>query len=151
MPGLGPIRSRLFDQPVGDRRPRRAKRPVKDPLPSPSPGELADRQQPQSTGQLPTAAPSCSLRDRKPAMEACAGVQWLRMTLMQARSTTTMILKGSQRAGGKQLAAHLLKVEDNEHVHIHHELRGFMSDTPAPALHGLCGRRGTRAKQFLFL
>lgn len=38
-----------------------------------------------------------------------------------------MILKGNQRGGGKQLAAHLMKVEDNEHVHIH-ELRGFMSD-----------------------
>jgi len=29
-----------------------------------------------------------------------------------------VILKGSQRGGGKQLAAHLMKVEDNEHVHI---------------------------------
>lgn len=34
-----------------------------------------------------------------------------------------MILKGSQRSGGKQLAAHLLKTEDNEHVEVQ-ELRG---------------------------
>ena len=61
-----------------------------------------------------------------------------------------MILKGSQRAGGKQLAAHLLKVEDNEHVHIH-ELRGFLSDDLHSAFHeAYAVSRGTRAKQFLF-
>lgn len=61
-----------------------------------------------------------------------------------------MILKGNQRGGGKQLAAHLLKVEDNEHVHIH-ELRGFMSDNLHSALHeAYAVSRGTRAKQFLF-
>lgn len=61
-----------------------------------------------------------------------------------------VILKGSQRGGGKQLAAHLLKVEDNEHVHIH-ELRGFMSDNLHSALHeAYAVSRGTRAKQFLF-
>jgi hypothetical protein len=37
-----------------------------------------------------------------------------------------MILKGSQRSGGKQLAYHLLKSE-NEHVNVH-EVRGFISD-----------------------
>lgn len=61
-----------------------------------------------------------------------------------------MILKGNQRGGGKQLAAHLLKVEDNEHVHIH-ELRGFLSENLHSALHeAYAVSRGTRAKQFLF-
>lgn len=61
-----------------------------------------------------------------------------------------MILKGNQRGGGKQLAAHLMKVEDNEHVHIH-ELRGFLSDDLHSALHeAYAVSRGTRAKQFLF-
>jgi hypothetical protein len=43
----------------------------------------------------------------------------------------TMILKGSQRGGAKQLANHLLKVVENEHVEVY-EVRGFMSDD----LHG---------------
>ena len=30
-----------------------------------------------------------------------------------------MILKGSQRAGGTQLAIHLLKTDENEHAEIH--------------------------------
>lgn len=45
-----------------------------------------------------------------------------------------MILKGNQRGGGIQFAAHLLKTEDNEHVHVH-ELRGFMSDDLKSAFH----------------
>lgn len=61
-----------------------------------------------------------------------------------------MILKGSQRAGGMQLAAHLLNDSENDHVTIH-ELRGFVSETLAGALkeaHAIsCG---TRCKQFLF-
>lgn len=62
----------------------------------------------------------------------------------------TMILKGNQRGGGKQLAAHLMKIEDNEHVHIH-DLRGFLSDDLHSALHeAYAVSRGTRAKQFLF-
>ena len=61
-----------------------------------------------------------------------------------------MILKGSQRGGGKQLAAHLMKVEDNEHVEIH-ELRGFLSDDLHSAFHdAYVVSRGTRATQFLF-
>lgn len=60
-----------------------------------------------------------------------------------------MILKGSQRGGGSQLAAHLLKTE-NEHVEIH-ELRGFVSDD----LHGAFKEahaiaKGTKCQQFLF-
>lgn len=61
-----------------------------------------------------------------------------------------MILKGSQRGGARQLAAHLLNARDNEHVEVH-ELRGFCADD----LHGAfqeidATSRGTRAKQFLF-
>ena len=39
-----------------------------------------------------------------------------------------MILKASKRSGGRQLGAHLLKTEENEHVEIH-EVSGFISDT----------------------
>ena len=37
-----------------------------------------------------------------------------------------MILKASQRGGARQLAAHLLNTEDNEHCELH-DIRGFMS------------------------
>ena len=61
-----------------------------------------------------------------------------------------MILKGSQRSGGKQLAAHLLKTEENEHVEIH-ELRGFMSDDLPSAFNEIHAvSKGTRAKQPFF-
>jgi hypothetical protein len=61
-----------------------------------------------------------------------------------------MILKGSQRGGSKQLAVHLLKTHDNEHVAVH-ELRGFLSDDLKSALHEIYAvSRGTRAKQFMF-
>lgn len=61
-----------------------------------------------------------------------------------------MILKGSQRAGGAQLAAHLLNARDNDHVRVG-ELRGFASDD----LHGAFKEAqaiasGTRCKQYLF-
>ncbi len=39
-----------------------------------------------------------------------------------------MILKASQRANGQNLAVHLMRVDDNEHVSLH-QLRGFASDT----------------------
>ncbi len=61
-----------------------------------------------------------------------------------------MILKASQRGGGSQLAVHLLKTDDNEHVEIH-EVSGFMSDTPMDAFkeaHAVS--RGTKCSQFLF-
>lgn len=61
-----------------------------------------------------------------------------------------MILKASQRGGGRQLAIHLLKTEENEHVHVH-ELRGFTADDLEGAFkeaHAIS--RGTLAKQFLF-
>lgn len=38
-----------------------------------------------------------------------------------------MILKGNQRANGRELALHSLNVDDNEHAVVH-ELRGFLSD-----------------------
>lgn len=61
-----------------------------------------------------------------------------------------MILKGSQRGGAKQLAQHLLKVQENEHVELH-ELRGFTANDLHGALHeAYAVSRGTRAKQFLF-
>ncbi len=61
-----------------------------------------------------------------------------------------MILKGGQRGGSTQLAAHLLKTKENEHVEVH-ELRGFSSDDLHAALHEIYAvSRGTRAKQFLF-
>jgi hypothetical protein len=61
-----------------------------------------------------------------------------------------VILKGSQRAGARQLAAHLLNERDNEHVSVH-ELRGFAAD----GLHGALTEahavsKGTKCKQFLF-
>ena len=62
-----------------------------------------------------------------------------------------MILKGSQRAGGIQLANHLMNEADNDHVTLH-ELRGFV----AGDLHGAMKEahaisRGTkRCRQFLF-
>jgi len=61
-----------------------------------------------------------------------------------------MILKGSQRSGGTQLAIHLLKTDENEHVEIH-EVSGFMSDTPMEAFNEAYAiSRGTKCRQFLF-
>jgi len=61
-----------------------------------------------------------------------------------------MILKASQRGGGKQLALHLLKTEENEHVEVH-DIRGFVSDDLVAALkeaHAIS--KATKCKQFLF-
>jgi hypothetical protein len=61
-----------------------------------------------------------------------------------------MILKASQRGGGAQLAAHLQKTEENEHVEIG-EVSGFVSETVDGALKEAAAlARGTRAKQYLF-
>ena len=60
-----------------------------------------------------------------------------------------MILKASHRGGRMQLAAHLLKPE-NEHVELH-EISGFVADDLAGAfkeVHAIS--KGTRCKQFLF-
>jgi len=61
-----------------------------------------------------------------------------------------VILKGTQRGGAAQLAAHLSRLDDNEHVELH-EVRGFV----ASDLHGALKEaeavsKGTRCKQFLF-
>ena len=61
-----------------------------------------------------------------------------------------MILKGSQRAGGTQLAIHLLKTDENEHVEIH-EVSGFVGNTPMEAFsEAYAISRGTKCQQFLF-
>ncbi|MBL29062.1 MAG: relaxase [Rhodospirillaceae bacterium] len=61
-----------------------------------------------------------------------------------------MIIKASQRGGGKALALHLLKTEENEHVEVH-EVRGFVSDDIVGAMkEAYAVSRGTRCKQFLF-
>lgn len=61
-----------------------------------------------------------------------------------------MILKGSQRGGARQLAAHLLNARDNEHIEVH-DLRGFSAgDLPAAFREVEAISRGTRARQFLF-
>ena len=61
-----------------------------------------------------------------------------------------MILKGSQRAGAKQLASHLLNDRDNDHVSTL-ELRGFVAGDLRGALsesHAIS--KATKCKQFLF-
>ena len=61
-----------------------------------------------------------------------------------------MILKASQRGGSRQLAAHLLKTVENEHVDIH-EIRGFMVSDLDGAMHeAYAMSRGTRCSKFLF-
>lgn len=61
-----------------------------------------------------------------------------------------MILKGSQRGGGKQLGLHLMKTEENEHVEVH-EIRGFVSQDIVAALkEAYAISKGTKCKQFLF-
>ncbi|MCW2308865.1 relaxase/mobilization nuclease domain-containing protein [Rhodobium gokarnense] len=60
-----------------------------------------------------------------------------------------MILVGNQRGGGKQLALHLLK-EENDHVQVH-EIRGFVAQDLRGALNeAYAVSRGTRCKQYLF-
>ncbi|MDH4992238.1 relaxase/mobilization nuclease domain-containing protein [Aquamicrobium lusatiense] len=61
-----------------------------------------------------------------------------------------MILKGSQRAGAKQLSTHLLNTRDNDHVTVL-EVRGFI----ARDLHGALAEayaisKGTKCQQFMF-
>lgn len=60
-----------------------------------------------------------------------------------------MILVGNQRGGGRDLAAHLMKTE-NERVEVA-ELRGFVADDLDGAFQeSYAISRGTRCKQFLF-
>lgn len=60
-----------------------------------------------------------------------------------------MILVGSQRGGGNDLARHLVK-DENDHVEVH-ELRGFVaSDLRRAFNEAYAVSRGTRCKQYLF-
>ena len=61
-----------------------------------------------------------------------------------------MILKASQRGGATQLALHLLKTEENEHVEVH-EVSGFIAEDILGALReAQAVSKGTRCRQFLF-
>lgn len=61
-----------------------------------------------------------------------------------------MILKGSQRSGGADLAAHLMRTDDNEHVRVH-EMRGFVADDLRGAFkEAEAISRGTKCRQYLF-
>jgi hypothetical protein len=61
-----------------------------------------------------------------------------------------MILKGSQRGGGQDLAVHLTRIDDNEHISLH-QLRGFASDNLRDAFkEAEAISRGTKCRQYLF-
>lgn len=61
-----------------------------------------------------------------------------------------MILKASQRSGGQNLAVHLMRTDDNEHIDLH-ELRGFASDNLKGAFREAeATAKGTRCRQYLF-
>jgi len=61
-----------------------------------------------------------------------------------------MILKGNQRAGGRQMAIHLLNGEQNEHVNVH-EVSGFMAQDVLGALNEAYAlSKGTKCKQFMY-
>jgi hypothetical protein len=61
-----------------------------------------------------------------------------------------MILKGSQRGGPRQLAAHLLNQTDNDHVTVH-DVRGFVSgDLYGAMAEAVAIAKGTRCRQPVF-
>ncbi|MEM1193448.1 MAG: relaxase [Pseudomonadota bacterium] len=61
-----------------------------------------------------------------------------------------MILKGSQRGGGQNLAVHLLRADENEHVEVH-EIRGFASEELHLAFkEAQAVSTGTKCRQYLF-
>lgn len=61
-----------------------------------------------------------------------------------------MILKGSQRGNGDELALHLLKTEDNEHVEIH-EIRNLSSETLKDSFYEIESvSNATKCRQYLF-
>src|SRR5690349_11519479 len=61
-----------------------------------------------------------------------------------------MILKGSQRGGPRQLAAHLLNLLDNDHVAVQ-EVRGFVSpDLTGAMAETVAIAKGTRCRQPIF-
>jgi len=61
-----------------------------------------------------------------------------------------MILKGSQRGGARDLASHLSRTDENEHVEVH-RLRGFAAPDLAGALNEMYAvSRGTKCRQFMY-
>lgn len=61
-----------------------------------------------------------------------------------------MILKGNSRANGRELARHLLNVEDNEHATVH-ELHGFMANDLMGVFQEVEAiSQGTKCQQYLF-
>jgi Relaxase/Mobilisation nuclease domain len=61
-----------------------------------------------------------------------------------------MILKASQRANGQNLAVHLMRADDNEHVQLY-ELRGFTGTNLKEAFkEAEAVSLGTKCKQYLF-
>ena len=61
-----------------------------------------------------------------------------------------MILKASQRGSGQNLAVHLMRLDDNEHMSLH-ELRGFASDNLKDAFREAEAiAKGTKCSQYLF-
>jgi hypothetical protein len=61
-----------------------------------------------------------------------------------------MILKASQRANGQNLAVHLMRADDNEHVQLY-ELRGFTGSNLKEAFkEAEAVSLGTKCKQYLF-
>ncbi|MGB1026591.1 MAG: relaxase/mobilization nuclease domain-containing protein, partial [Rhodospirillaceae bacterium] len=61
-----------------------------------------------------------------------------------------MILKASQRGGGKALALHLLNAADNEQIEVH-EVRGFVSqDLPGAMEEAHVISKFTQCRQYLF-
>jgi len=61
-----------------------------------------------------------------------------------------MILKASQRGNGQDLAVHLMRLDDNEHVTLH-EMRGFASDNLKDAFREAeAVSQGTKCRQYLF-
>ncbi len=61
-----------------------------------------------------------------------------------------MILKASQRGNGANLAAHLMRMDDNEHVRVH-EIRGFVADDLRGAFkEAEATAQGTKCRQYLF-
>lgn len=61
-----------------------------------------------------------------------------------------MILKGNERANGRELATHLMKGRENEHIELH-DLRGFVADDLSCAMQeSEAIAKGTRCKNYLF-
>ena len=61
-----------------------------------------------------------------------------------------MILKGNQRGGGRQMALHLLNVEQNEHVEVH-EVSGFIAEDVQGALKETYAMsKATKCTQYMY-